>query len=344
MLLFARYFHKNRALTSSFFIFLLNVFLSPSCHAEAGDMEGFFIVTGHIVNKKVPVGTNEAFLKNGVAFVNKQKPDFLIFTGDLIYGGKNVNHRFPVDLIEQQYDYVIQNVFSKINSKIYSAPGNHDTGWLPHPESIRFFEDKINSLQFSFEHKGSLFIILSLYQPFPHLSFMTLSQIFENYDTRSSDLFLKNLRNMCKKKYKHIFIFTQASPLSDYPVGYYWSNFIVPLLTNLHQNVYVFSTESPLRKDAAHGLDRFTKEKNIRFYSHADFPNGTYLVKFDPDTVNVELRQGAEFKPIKLREATYQETSRVSMIMERIRLEVYWTIFKIKYKYRQWKRSKEQQG
>ncbi|KPJ58408.1 MAG: hypothetical protein AMJ42_03340 [Deltaproteobacteria bacterium DG_8] len=294
----------------SLFIILLNLSLQPAYGAEENGEKGCFVVTGHIFKRRVEIGVDQEFLENGIPFINRINPDFLILTGDLI--------RHPKVKIREQYDFVVQHVFNKIETRIYCVAGNHDTGWLPCTPAIEIFEKLFNPIHFSFEHKGSLFLFLSLYHPFPHIEssgfYFPLKRVWDEYDTPASRAFLDNLHSKLKGRYDHIFIFVHISPISDYPIGYYWSQFIIPLLSSLKEDIHIFSTDHFIRIPLFYEESRVVKYNNIRFYSFANFPRGSYIVHFDNHNVRVDLLQGSDFTPVSIQEIDFQPTNRLSML------------------------------
>lgn len=288
---------------------------SPGLSRAAAGDQGSFMVTGHLHRKDVEAGVKQPFLDKAIPFINGTDVDFLVLTGDLIFGYTGAQ-RSPGELLQRQYDNVLRMVFNRIRHRIYSLAGNHDTGYEPHPFSVELFEKKINPLRFSFRHRGSLFLFLSLYEPFPHVEMATptfrFQRIWDNYDTAASHDLLDTLRGELDGVYDHIFIFVHISPVSDYPIGYYWSTFLVPLLAHVRQDVHIFSTDHFARR--AQKATCAVRYHNIRFYSYANFPRGGYLVHFDDHHVEVELLQGEDFIPSPMEEVDYQPATRLSLL------------------------------
>lgn len=304
---------KSLSLIFFLFILLINLFPQLAYSKEENGEQGCFVVTGHILNKKVEVGINQQFLRKAVPFINGIHPDFLILTGDMIKIDDLTGNMRPVETIRRQYDFIINEVFGKIETEIYCLAGNHDTGKEPYLPSIQLFENLINPLYFSFEYKGSLFLFLSLYQPFYH---MDRSGIFpaRRFDTPSSRIFLDNLRSKCQNRYDHIFVFVHFSPISDFPNGYYWSHFLTPLFANFKQDIHIFSTVHYNKNPFSHNVNQVMRYNNIYFYCFASFPRGTYTVHFNNHDVRVDLLQGGNFIPALIQEIVFQPTTRLSMI------------------------------
>ncbi len=280
--------------------------------------QGRFMVTGHILNKWIEVGVTEGFLEFAVPYINRSAPDFLVLTGDEVLGGRQGDHRFPVETITRQYAYLKEEVLGRINPPVYCVAGNHDTGHVPHAPSVELFETLLNPLQFSFEHKGSLFLFLSPYQPFPHVpvskDIPPFGTIWESYDTPASRAFLDFLRRSLSGRHSHIFVFISASPVSDVPLGYYWSHFVIPLLASLPQDVHVFSTDQFTRDLENRDVCQVVRCNNIRFYPFAVFPRGSYAVSFNRNQVNITMMKGTGFAPVALREIACRPASRLSML------------------------------
>jgi len=303
------------------FIVLMSVSPPPVHDAREGNREGCFITTGHIYKRwkeRSDIGADQKFIEKAIPFINSIRPDFLVLTGDLIY--------HPKKMVKEQYEFVIQNVFNKIETKIYCLAGNHDTWWLPYPPAIEIFEKLINPLHFSFEYKGSLFLFLSLYQPFPHVSGegiqLPLKGVWDTFDTLASRSFLDALREELKGEYDHIFIFVHISPITDYPIGYYWSHFLIPLLSSLRQDIHVFSTDHITRFPLYDQVNNVVRYNNIRFYNFAVFPRGSYIVHFDESNVRVDLREGDDFIPAITQEIDFQPTTRWLMLRQYLRRRV----------------------
>jgi hypothetical protein len=284
---------------------------------EAGE-QGRFIVTGHIYDYKVETGVIKGFLEKAVPFINSMQPDFMVLTGDVVLGCIDGWQRLPVETIRKQYGYVVDRVIGTIETKVYFVAGNHDTGSVPHAPSIELFQTLLNPLRFSFQHKGSLFLFLSIYEPFDHVPqsnhIAPFEAIWEDYDTAASRAFLDALRHELNGSYDHLFVFTHASPCSDTPIGYYWTRFLIPLFSSTGKDVHIFSTDHFARSPLVRNPYRVVRHENVRFYNFAVFPRCTYLVHFDDSMVGVYVREGVDFIPAVIQEIGYQAASRWSML------------------------------
>lgn len=303
----------------SFFAVQCTFFARYAYGNEENDKKGCFMVTGHIRPQSVEIGVIEGFVERAIPFINSVHPDFLVLTGDVVLGGWHGRHRFPLETIREQYNFSIENVLKKIETKVYCIAGNHDTGNFPHAPSIELFEKLLNPLHFSFTYQGSLFLFLSLYEPFNHVAeskdIFPLKTVWEDYDTPASRTFLNNLRSELCGNYNHVFIFIHASPISDIPLGYYWSNFLNPLLSSLRQDIHVFSTDHLARAPLYHQVYNVVRYNNIHFYNFAVFPRGSYIVHFDDSKVRVDLREGDDFIPVITQEVEFQPATRWSMFL-----------------------------
>jgi len=328
-------FMKLLALVFSLFMVLVNLFPQPAIGAKENDESGYFVVTGHI-HRKVEIGANKNFVEKAVPFINRINPDFLIFMGDMIFGYTGA-HRSTRESIRRQFNYVIQNVFNKIKTKIYCVAGNHDTHWNPDPPSIEIFAELFNPLPFSFEHKASLFLVLSLYEPFLHMAsarpIFPFKMVWDEYGTPASRAFLDNLCDELKGRYDHIFIFVHISPVSDYPIGYYWSQFLIPLLSSLKQDIHIFSTDQFNKLPFHYNVRQVVKYNNIRFYCFARFPRGSYIVHFDNHNVRVDLSKESNFIPTLIQEVDFQPTTRLTMLRSYISFWCNYLKRKIEYYY-----------
>lgn len=312
---------RDRKLFPLFLVLLVSIFPDSVPKSMGAGEQGHFFVTGHIrpiLNEKEGVGVVEGFLEKGVPFINSLHPDFVVFTGDEVLGGIDGFHRFPVETLKKQYAFFVEHVLGKIEAKAYCVAGNHDTGSVPHAPSIELFETLLNPLHFSFKHKGSLFLFLSMYEPFNHIPqnnhLAPLSAVWEDYDTAASRNFLDTVRRELSGSYNHLFVFVQASPSSDTPIGYYWTRFLVPLFASTGKDVHVFSTDHFTRRPLVHYVYKVERHKNIRFYNFATYPRGSYLVHFDDSSVRVYLGEGEDLMPSVIQEVGYQPASRLSML------------------------------
>jgi hypothetical protein len=312
---------RYRKLFFLFLVLLVSIFPDSVPKSMGAGEQGHFFVTGHIrpiLNEKEGVGVVEGFLEKGVPFINSLHPDFVVFTGDAVLGGIDGFHRFPVETLKKQYAFFVEQVLGKIEANAYCVAGNHDTGSVPHAPSIELFETLLNPLHFSFKHKGSLFLFLSMYEPFNHIpqnnQLAPLSAVWEDYDTAASRNFLDTVRRELSGSYNHIFVFVQASPSSDTPIGYYWTHFLIPLFSSTGKDVHVFSTDHFTRRPLVHCVYKVERHENIRFYNFATYPRASYLVHFDDSSVRVYLGEGEDLMPSVIQEVEYQPASRLSML------------------------------
>jgi hypothetical protein len=319
---------RPRKLFFLFLVLLGSLFPDSVPHSRGAGEQGHFFVTGHVrplLKENEEVGVVEGFLEKGVPFINSIHPNFVVFTGDVVLGCIDGFHRLPVETIKKQYAFFAEQVLGKIEAKSYCVAGNHDTGSVPHAPSIELFETLLNPLHFSFRHKGSLFLFLSIYEPFDHMpqnnNLAPLRAVWEEYDTAASRAFLDRVRGELSGNYDHIFVFVQASPCSDTPIGYYWTRFLIPLFSSTGKDVHVFSTEHFARRSLYRDAYKVVRHENIRFYNFAVFPRGGYLVYFDDSSVRVYLGEGEDFMPSVIQEVAYQPASRLSMLYRYLLIE-----------------------
>ena len=88
-------------------------------------------------------------LTQAVRQINEMDVDFAIHCGDAVH----------VPNKKSFADY--RRIIKKLNVPSYNAPGNHDVGDNPTPESLALFREEIGDDRFSFEHKGRTFIFLN---------------------------------------------------------------------------------------------------------------------------------------------------------------------------------------
>jgi len=97
-----------------------------------------------------PVTQPEAFL-GMIEEINLLDPDFVVIIGDLILGGTP-----DVDLIHREWDAFDQAI-EGFTMPVYLLPGNHDTY---NQVSEDIYIERYGKLYYSFDHKGSHFILL----------------------------------------------------------------------------------------------------------------------------------------------------------------------------------------
>jgi len=87
--------------------------------------------------------------KQAVKQINVLNPDFVVICGDLV---NNISEKTFAD-------------FNKIKAGFtmpcYCAPGNHDVGNAPTPESLEYYRKVIDKDYYAFEHKGYTFVIVN---------------------------------------------------------------------------------------------------------------------------------------------------------------------------------------
>ena len=96
--------------------------------------------------------------------INRQKPDFALCGGDLVFDANAVSRQRCTDV----FDLYAQTA-RRLDMKVHSVPGNHDVVGLATTSGIaatdpmygkRYFEDKVGPRYSSFDHKGWHFVLL----------------------------------------------------------------------------------------------------------------------------------------------------------------------------------------
>ena len=128
-----------------------------------------------------------------VALILKQKPDFVIQTGDLVHTGSNAS-------LWKIYDEITGEMRKKI--PVYPSRGNHDVGGPGYEERVTTPFTSGNKLYYSFDKGSSHFIALAVDE-------------FSRYDSRSAQYqWLTNDLAAAKDKAKHLFVFFHVPPYS----------------------------------------------------------------------------------------------------------------------------------
>jgi 3',5'-cyclic AMP phosphodiesterase CpdA len=122
-----------------------------------------FVVIGHTRggpgNGKQPTARYEEM----VSEIRRLAPDFVVLTGDLVYGDFEAK---VVDGNAVTRDWeAVDAVFAQLGCPVHRAPGNHDV-WEPTTRDI--WIQRYGALEKSFEHSGSRFLLLnSCWTPAP---------------------------------------------------------------------------------------------------------------------------------------------------------------------------------
>ncbi len=128
-----------------------------------------------------------------VALILKQKPDFVIQTGDLVHTGSNAS-------LWKIYDEITGDMRKKI--PVYPSRGNHDVGGPGYEERVTVPFTSGNKLYYSFDKGSSHFIALAIDES-------------SRYDSKSPQYqWLTNDLAAAKGKAKHLFVFFHVPPYS----------------------------------------------------------------------------------------------------------------------------------
>ena len=93
-----------------------------------------------------------ALYEKAIAEVNRLRPDFVVMCGDMVNDQDDQEQLAEVERITAQLDSDIP---------MYWAAGNHDVGNTPTPESLRLYRQRYGEDDYSFDHKGSHFLVLN---------------------------------------------------------------------------------------------------------------------------------------------------------------------------------------
>ena len=136
---------------------------------------------GHAMHRKI------------VALIMKQKPDFVVQTGDLVHTGSNA-------ALWKIYDEITGDMRQKL--PVYPARGNHDVGGPGYEERVTTPFTSGNKLYYSFDKGASHFIALAVDEA-------------SRYDSKSPQYqWLANDLAAAKGKAKQLFVFFHVAPYS----------------------------------------------------------------------------------------------------------------------------------
>jgi 3',5'-cyclic AMP phosphodiesterase CpdA len=122
--------------------------------------------------------------EQAVRQINDLKPDFVVLCGDL------------VDDANEQSFADFNRIKSGFQVPCYCAPGNHDIGSPPVPESLKLYRETIGKDYYSFEHKNRLFAVVN-------------SQLWKTpvkKESKKQDAWLKKTLKEAEKKKLPVFI------------------------------------------------------------------------------------------------------------------------------------------
>ena len=131
-----------------------------SADAQSGNFRFVHFTDTHIQPElKAADGCRDCF-----AAINRQKPDFALCGGDLVFDANEVSRQRVTDVFD-----LYAETAKRLEMKVHSVPGNHDVVGLSTKSGIaatdrmygkRYFEDKVGARYSSFEHKGWHFVLL----------------------------------------------------------------------------------------------------------------------------------------------------------------------------------------
>jgi hypothetical protein len=130
--------------------------------AAAARDEYSFVVVGHTRGGPENGVIPRERLAELVAEIRELEPDFVVLTGDLIYGDIDSQHDAPpisVDEAAIRADWdAVDEIFASIGAPIHRAPGNHD---LWDRSTLAIWNERYGSPYRSFRHGNGLFLLLN---------------------------------------------------------------------------------------------------------------------------------------------------------------------------------------
>jgi hypothetical protein len=217
-----RYFFKLLLILIGFVV-LISLGSGPLADDKLSGDSFSFVVLGH--PRGEASGELSMYYEEIITKIAELKPDFLIMTGDMIYGftGK------PTDpnVIRAEWEKFDAG-FNRLGIPIYRLPGNHDV----HNNITKgIYLERYHKVPFVFTFKKSRFIMLDT---------MAIDQYKEGDKTTwkgeikpFNDGQLKMIQNEVQQQqeYKHIFILMHHPHPWFEPSGFWWKD-VHPLLIN----------------------------------------------------------------------------------------------------------------
>jgi 3',5'-cyclic AMP phosphodiesterase CpdA len=159
--------------------------------------DGFFFVVA--ADPQLFMGSAESWQK-AVGQINRLKPRFAVVCGDLI------NRNNDPKAIDLEKDEEMAQAYLKgakmIDPSIplHNVAGNHDVCAKPTPETLAWFEERFGKPWYSFEHGGSLFIVLES-------NTLKGSEFAPGVGQRQMTWLRETLDKAAKKKFQHKMVF-----------------------------------------------------------------------------------------------------------------------------------------
>jgi len=126
---------------------------APSCRSIPGGASGSLAFTFvQLCDTQLGMGGYEhdvETFRQAVAQINSLKPDFVVICGDLVHDSDD----------ESFAD--VKDIKAGFDVPCHCAPGNHDVGNTPTPESLQHYREVIGKDYYSVEHKGYVFVFVN---------------------------------------------------------------------------------------------------------------------------------------------------------------------------------------
>ena len=194
---------------------------------SAGAREFRFAVLGD--NRSTAPVVQPLPFKWAIEELNLLNPDFVVIVGDLIRGYTSDN-----ELLKKEWDE-FDRVVATFRMPFHLVVGNHDV-WDENSEQV--FKDRYGKLYYSFDHKGSHFIVLD----------SDLTSCFQKIDEAQLDWLKGDLE--AHKDAEHIFVFLhkplwlKGDPKEDregFPeeIADHWNQVVHPLLARYNVDAVI---------------------------------------------------------------------------------------------------------
>ncbi len=103
--------------------------------------------------KKITGFADETSLyEKAIAEANRLRPDFVVMCGDMTHDADDLDQLNELRRITAKLDNTIP---------VYWVAGNHDVGNRPTPETLAQYRQRFGEDNYSFDHKGSHFVVLN---------------------------------------------------------------------------------------------------------------------------------------------------------------------------------------
>jgi hypothetical protein len=129
---------------------------SPHARAQASDDAYRFAVVGHVRGGPGDGNLPRAKVEELVAELKRRELDFVVLTGDIVWGDFEAQGEPDIDAIRRDFE-ALDTLFAGVGVPFHRVPGNHDI-WDARTRDL--WLERYGQLFGAFDHKGSRFVFL----------------------------------------------------------------------------------------------------------------------------------------------------------------------------------------